>query len=60
MGAGQATKLVNQTLVLPTYCPMAEAFRLAQAYGVEALADLHRRWNSDTPAPTCCRCCFSG
>lgn len=35
-GAGQATKLVNQTLVLPGYCIIAEAFRLAQAYGVDA------------------------
>lgn len=36
VGAGQATKLVNQTLVLPTYCLMAEALRLAQAFGVDA------------------------
>ena len=36
VGAGQATKLVNQSLVLPTYCLMAEALRLAQAYGVDA------------------------
>ena len=36
VGAGQATKLVNQTLVLPTYCIIAEALRLAQAYGVDA------------------------
>lgn len=35
-GAGQATKLVNQTLVLTNYCVMAEALRLAQAYGVDA------------------------
>jgi 3-hydroxyisobutyrate dehydrogenase-like beta-hydroxyacid dehydrogenase len=35
VGAGQATKLVNQTLVLTNYCVMAEAFRLAQAYGVD-------------------------
>ncbi len=35
IGAGQATKLVNQTLVLPGYCIIAEAFRLAQAYGVD-------------------------
>jgi 3-hydroxyisobutyrate dehydrogenase-like beta-hydroxyacid dehydrogenase len=36
VGAGQATKLVNQTLVLTNYCVMAEAFRLAEAYGVDA------------------------
>jgi 3-hydroxyisobutyrate dehydrogenase len=36
IGAGQATKLVNQTLVLTNYCVMAEALRLAQAYGVDA------------------------
>jgi 3-hydroxyisobutyrate dehydrogenase-like beta-hydroxyacid dehydrogenase len=36
VGAGQATKLVNQTLVLTNYCVMAEALRLAEAYGVEA------------------------
>lgn len=35
-GAGQATKLVNQTLVLANYCVMAEAFRLAEAYDVDA------------------------
>ena len=34
-GAGQATKLVNQTLVLTNYCVIAEAVRLAQAYGVD-------------------------
>lgn len=34
--AGQATKLVNQTLVLTNYCVMAEAPRLAEAYGVDA------------------------
>ena len=34
--AGQATKLVNQTLVLTNYCVMAEALRLAEAYGVDA------------------------
>jgi 3-hydroxyisobutyrate dehydrogenase len=33
--AGQATKLVNQALVLTNYCVIAEAFRLAQAYGVD-------------------------
>ncbi len=36
VGAGQATKLVNQTLVLANYCVMAEALRLAEAYGVDA------------------------
>lgn len=36
VGAGQATKLVNQTLVLSTYCVIAEAVRLAQAHGVDA------------------------
>jgi 3-hydroxyisobutyrate dehydrogenase-like beta-hydroxyacid dehydrogenase len=36
VGAGQATKLVNQTLVLAKYCLMAEALRLAEAYGVDA------------------------
>jgi len=36
IGAGQATKLVNQTLVLTNYCVIAEAVRLAQAYGVDA------------------------
>ena len=36
IGTGQATKLVNQTLVLTNYCVLAEALRLAQAYGVEA------------------------
>ena len=35
VGAGQATKLVNQTLVLTNYCVIAEAVRLAQAYGVD-------------------------
>jgi 3-hydroxyisobutyrate dehydrogenase len=35
VGAGQATKLVNQTLVLTNYCVLAEALRLAEAYGVE-------------------------
>jgi 3-hydroxyisobutyrate dehydrogenase-like beta-hydroxyacid dehydrogenase len=33
--AGQATKLVNQALVLTNYCVAAEAFRLAQAFGVD-------------------------
>ena len=36
VAAGQATKLVNQTLVLTNYCVMAEALRLAEAYGVDA------------------------
>ena len=36
VGAGQATKLVNQTLVLTNYCVMAEALRLAEAFGVDA------------------------
>jgi 3-hydroxyisobutyrate dehydrogenase-like beta-hydroxyacid dehydrogenase len=36
VGAGQATKLVNQALVLTNYCVIAEALRLAEAYGVEA------------------------
>lgn len=34
-GAGQATKLVNQTIVLTNYCVLAEALRLGQAYGVD-------------------------
>jgi 3-hydroxyisobutyrate dehydrogenase len=36
VGAGQATKLVNQTLVLTNFCVLAEALRLAQAHGVDA------------------------
>ena len=36
LGAGQATKLINQTLVLTNYCVMAEALRVAEAYGVDA------------------------
>ncbi len=36
VGAGQATKLVNQALVLSNYCVIAEALRLAQAFGVDA------------------------
>jgi 3-hydroxyisobutyrate dehydrogenase-like beta-hydroxyacid dehydrogenase len=46
-GAGQATKLVNQTIVLTNYCVLAEALRLGEAYGVdttkiaEALAPGH-------------------
>ena len=34
-GAGQATKLVNQTIVLSNYCVLAEALRLGEAYGVD-------------------------
>jgi 3-hydroxyisobutyrate dehydrogenase-like beta-hydroxyacid dehydrogenase len=36
VGTGQATKLVNQTLVLTNLCVLAEALRLAQSYGVDA------------------------
>jgi len=36
VGTGQATKLVNQTIVLTNFCVLAEALRLAQAYGVDA------------------------
>jgi 3-hydroxyisobutyrate dehydrogenase-like beta-hydroxyacid dehydrogenase len=36
LGAGQATKLVNQTLVLTNYCVIAEALRLAESYGIDA------------------------
>lgn len=36
VGAGQATKLVNQALVLTNYCVIAEALRLAEAYGINA------------------------
>jgi 3-hydroxyisobutyrate dehydrogenase len=36
VGTGQATKLVNQTIVLTNYCVLAEALRLAQCYGVDA------------------------
>jgi 3-hydroxyisobutyrate dehydrogenase-like beta-hydroxyacid dehydrogenase len=36
VGTGQATKLVNQTLVLTNFCVLAEALRLAQAHGVDA------------------------
>ena len=35
-GAGQATKLVNQTLVLTNFCVIAEALRLAETYGIDA------------------------
>jgi 3-hydroxyisobutyrate dehydrogenase-like beta-hydroxyacid dehydrogenase len=34
-GAGQATKLVNQTIVLSNFCVLAEALRLGEAYGVD-------------------------
>lgn len=36
VGTGQATKLVNQTIVLTNYCVLAEALRLAEAHGVDA------------------------
>ena len=36
IGAGQATKLVNQVLVLTNYCVIAEALRLGEACGVDA------------------------
>jgi 3-hydroxyisobutyrate dehydrogenase/2-hydroxy-3-oxopropionate reductase len=36
IGAGQATKLVNQALCLTNYVIVAESLRLAQAYGVDA------------------------
>src|SRR5262245_37736305 len=36
VGTGQATKLVNQTIVLTNYCVLAEALRLAQSCGVDA------------------------
>ncbi len=36
VGAGQATKMVNQVLVLNTYCVLAEALRLAERCGVDA------------------------
>ncbi len=36
LGAGQATKLVNQALVLTNHCVIAEALRLAEAYGIDA------------------------
>jgi 3-hydroxyisobutyrate dehydrogenase-like beta-hydroxyacid dehydrogenase len=35
VGTGQATKLVNQTIVLSNYCVLAEALRLAEACGVD-------------------------
>ncbi len=36
VGAGQATKLVNQALVLTNYCVIAEAFKIAEAHGIDA------------------------
>ena len=36
VGSGQATKLVNQALVLTNYCVIAEALRIAEAYGIDA------------------------
>ncbi len=36
VGAGQATKLVNQALCLTNYVVVAEALRLAEVYGVDA------------------------
>ena len=36
VGAGQATKMVNQILVLNNYCVLAEALALAEAAGVDA------------------------
>jgi 3-hydroxyisobutyrate dehydrogenase len=47
IGAGQATKMVNQVLVLTNYCVLAEALKLAENAGVDAaripdaLADGH-------------------
>lgn len=35
-GAGQATKLINQTIVLNNFVVIAEVMRLADAYGVDA------------------------
>lgn len=51
VGAGQVTKMVNQTLVLSNYCVIAEAVRLAEAGGIdvskvpEALATGHAGGN---------------
>jgi 3-hydroxyisobutyrate dehydrogenase-like beta-hydroxyacid dehydrogenase len=36
LGAGQVTKMVNQVLVLNSYCLLAEALALAEAGGVDA------------------------
>jgi len=35
IGAGQVTKMVNQTLALTNYCVIAEAVRLAEAGGID-------------------------
>jgi 3-hydroxyisobutyrate dehydrogenase-like beta-hydroxyacid dehydrogenase len=51
VGTGQATKLVNQTLVLTNYCVLAEALRLAQAYGVDA-RKIPQALAPAMPAPT--------
>jgi 3-hydroxyisobutyrate dehydrogenase-like beta-hydroxyacid dehydrogenase len=51
VGAGQATKMVNQVLVLSNYCVIAEAARLAERCGIdparipEALAGGHADGN---------------
>jgi 3-hydroxyisobutyrate dehydrogenase-like beta-hydroxyacid dehydrogenase len=34
-GAGQITKLINQTLVLTNYCVIAEALNLGESYGID-------------------------
>lgn len=36
VGAGQVTKMVNQTLVLTNYCVIAEALAIAEAGGIDA------------------------
>ena len=41
-GAGQATKLINQTLVLNNFVVIAEGMRLAEAYGVDARRVFHQ------------------
>jgi|GEM_PF-4383573 len=53
VGAGQATKMVNQVLVLTNYCVLAEALKLAEKAGVDA-ARIPRPWPPAMPAPTCC------
>ncbi len=35
VGAGQATKMLNQVIVLTNFCVLAEAFRLGEKYGVD-------------------------
>ena len=50
-GAGQATKLVNQTIVLTNYCVLAEALRLGEAYGVDTRRS-RRRSHRATPGRT--------